>query len=126
MLVSVLYNASDLEAMFKECGREDSFTRVGMEALFEHLEELSEGIGEDIKIDAIALCCDYSEYDDIDDYNEQNGTEYASWDEAEENDVYVVQFGRQVFDNWKVNGSGGTRRVHCSWEVEKVGGIVHG
>ena len=117
MLVSVLYNASDLEAMFKEWDRENSFTRVGIETLFEHLEELSEGIGEDIKIDVIALCCDYSEYDDIDDYNEQNGTGYASWDEAEENDVYVVQFDRQVF----VKGSKG-----WSWEVEKVGGIVHG
>jgi hypothetical protein len=117
MLVSVLYNASDLEAMFKECGRENSFTRVGMETLFKHLEELSEGIGEDIKIDVIALCCDYSEYDDINDYNEQNGTEYASWDDADADCVDVIQFDRQVF----VKGSEG-----WSWEVEKVGGIVHG
>ena len=117
MLVSVLYNASELEAMFKKCGRENSFTRVGMETLFEHLEELSEGCGWDIKIDVIELCGDYSEYDDINDYNEQNGTEYASWDEAYEDDVAVVQFDRQVF----VKGSEG-----WSWEVEKVGGIVHG
>jgi hypothetical protein len=117
MLVSVLYNASDLEAMFKECGRVNSFTRVGMEALFEYLEELSEGMGEDIKIDAIALCCEYSEYDDVNDYNEQNETEYASWDEACEDDVLVVPFDRQVF----VKGSEG-----WGWEVEKVGGIVHG
>ncbi len=125
MLVSVLYNASDLEAMFKECGRENSFTRVGMEALFEHLEELSEGMGEDIQIDVVALCCDYSEYDDIDDYNEQNGTDYASWDDAGADSVDVIQFDRQVF----VNGSGGTRRVYWSWEVQRsknVGGIVYG
>ena len=117
MLVSVLYNASDLEAMFKECGRENSFTRVGMETLFEHLEELSESCGWDIKIDVIELCCEWSEYDDITDYNEQNGTDYASWDEAYEDDVAVVQFDRQEF----VKGSEG-----WSWEVEKVGGIVHG
>tara|TARA_R100000808_G_C2074647_1_gene100811 strand:- start:91 stop:447 length:357 start_codon:yes stop_codon:yes gene_type:complete len=118
MLVSVLYNANDLEAMFKECGRENSFTRVGMQALFEHLEELSEEMGEDIKIDVIALCCEFAEYDDIDDYNGQNGTEYASWDEAEENenDVHVVQFDRQVF----VRGSDFAKRVG------KIGGIVHG
>ncbi len=117
MLVSVLHNASDLEAMFKECGRENSFTRVGMETLFEHLEELSEGIGEDIKIDVIALCCDYSEYDDIDDYNEQNGTDYASWDDADADCVDVVQFDRKEF----VQGP-----QSWEWKTVKVGGIVHG
>ena len=117
MLVSVLYNASDLEAMFKECGRENSFTRAGIETLFEHLEELSEGIGEDIKIDVIALCCDFSEYGDIDDYNEQNGTDYASWDDAEANCIDVVQFDRHEFVQ------GPQRR---EWKTVKVGGIVHG
>lgn len=117
MLVSVLYNASDLERMFKECGREDSFTRAGIEALFDYLEELSEGISEDIKIDVIALCCDYSEYEDIDDYNEQNGTDYASWDDADANCIDVIQFDRQVF----VKGSEG-----WEWKTVKVGGIVHG
>ena len=117
MLVSVLYGPSYLERMFKDMGRQEQFSQVGIVALFEHLEELSEGIGEDIQIDVVALCCDYSEYDDVNDYNQQNGTEYASWEEAEENDVYVVQFDRQEF----VKGSEG-----WSWEVEKVGGIVHG
>jgi len=117
MLVSVLYGPSYLERMFKDMGRQEQFSQVGIVALFEHLEELSEGMGEDIQIDVVALCCDYSEYDDIDDYNEQNGTDYASWDEACEDDVLVVPFDRQVF----VKGSEG-----WGWEVEKVGGIVHG
>jgi len=117
MLVSVLYGPSYLERMFKDMGREEQFSQVGIVALFEHLEELSEDIGEDIQIDVVALCCEWSEYDDITDYNEQNGTEYASWDEAYEDDVAVVQFDRQVF----VKGSDG-----WGWEVGKVGGIVHG
>lgn len=123
MLVSVLYNASDLERMFKDMGRQEQFSKDGFVALFEYLDDLSEETGEDIQIDIEALCCDFSEYDDITDYNEQNGTEYASWEDAKENDVYVVQFDRYVLPercrhNWQSKG--------WSWEVEKVGGIVHG
>ena len=46
MLVSVLYGPSYLERMFKDMGRQEQFSQVGIVALFEHLEELSEGMGE--------------------------------------------------------------------------------
>ena len=42
--------------------RPDNFTYEGLGALYEYLEELSEGTGEDIELDVIAICCDYTEY----------------------------------------------------------------
>lgn len=117
MLVSVLYGPSYLEQMFKDMGRQEQFSQVGIVALFEHLYDLSEETGEDIQIDVIALCCDFSEFDDITDYNEQNGTDYASWDDAEANCIDVVQFDRHEFVQ------GPQRR---EWKTVKVGGIVHG
>lgn len=43
----------------------NNFTYDGKRALYDYLEALSEDIGEDIELDTIALCCEYSEYVDI-------------------------------------------------------------
>ncbi len=43
----------------------DNFTYYGKRALFDYLENLSEDIGEDIELDTIALCCEYSEYESL-------------------------------------------------------------
>jgi|TARA_R110001583_G_scaffold42096_1_gene133822 hypothetical protein len=45
--------------------RKDSFSYEGLEALFEHLEDLSEGMEENIEFDPIALCCEFNEYENI-------------------------------------------------------------
>ena len=41
--------------------RPDNFSNEGVCALFDYLEELEEDTGEEIELDVIALCCDYSE-----------------------------------------------------------------
>jgi hypothetical protein len=43
----------------------DNFSYKGKRALFDYLENLSEDIGEDIELDTVALCCDYSEYENL-------------------------------------------------------------
>lgn len=53
---------------FDECDRGGDFSRDGRRALFEYLEQLEENIGEDIELDIIALCCEYSEYEDMENY----------------------------------------------------------
>jgi len=49
----------------------NNFSYEGLTALFEYIEELEDDIGEEIEFDMIALCCEYSEYDDLEDFNEQ-------------------------------------------------------
>ena len=39
----------------------NKFSIIGLEALFEYLEDLSEDIGEDIEFDLVAIAWDYSE-----------------------------------------------------------------
>lgn len=53
------YSFSDL---FKG-DRADQFSRCALEALFEDLEEMSECMGEDFRVDVVAICCDWTEYD---------------------------------------------------------------
>lgn len=45
--------------------RPDNFSYEGTKALFDYLEDLEDSIGEKIEFDPIAFCCEYSEYDNI-------------------------------------------------------------
>lgn len=43
--------------------RQNQFSYEGKKALFDYLEEYEEETGEEIELDVIALCCDYTEYE---------------------------------------------------------------
>ena len=62
MLVAPIYNGDELRDEFRHFERGEQFSRQGFDALFEYLDEFSEDIGEDIQLDVIALCCEWSEY----------------------------------------------------------------
>jgi len=53
----------DFIQAFHDYGRQDQFTRAGLHALFEYLEQYEEDTGEELELDVIALCCDFSEHD---------------------------------------------------------------
>ncbi len=46
---------------FRRMNRQDQFSNEGLEVLFDYLDNLSDDIGEPIKLDVIALCCEYYE-----------------------------------------------------------------
>jgi len=41
--------------------RPDNFSYEGLRILFDYLEEFEESTGEDVELDVIAICCDFSE-----------------------------------------------------------------
>jgi hypothetical protein len=51
-----------------EKNRPNNFSYDGLIALWEMLEEYEEGTGEEIEFDGIALCCEYSEYEDMEEF----------------------------------------------------------
>ena len=53
----------DFVRAFQDMGRGAQFSREGLRALFEHLDDT----GEDVELDVIALCCEWTEYDSIED-----------------------------------------------------------
>jgi len=53
----------DFIQAFRNYGRQDQFTSAGLRALFEYLEQYEEDTGEELELDVIALCCDFSEHD---------------------------------------------------------------
>ena len=51
----------DFERAFVDADRKENFSYEGLKVLFEYLEQYEEDTGEEIELDVIALCCDYSE-----------------------------------------------------------------
>lgn len=51
----------DFREAFRTCGRAEQFSHEGLEVLFDYLEQYEEDTGEELELDVIALCCDYSE-----------------------------------------------------------------
>lgn len=67
-IVTTINSASQFMDEFRACGRNDQFSYEGLEALYDYLEDLSDSIGENINLDVVGICCDYSEAN-IDDLN---------------------------------------------------------
>jgi hypothetical protein len=59
-------NKSAFMDAFTSTGRYDQFGYDGLSVLFDYLEEYEDSAGEEIELDVIALCCDYS-HDSIED-----------------------------------------------------------
>ena len=65
---------------------EHNFSYEGLSALFDYLEEMEESTGEELDFDPIALCCEYSEYDSFEEFQEDyDGKElYPTLDDLED------------------------------------------
>jgi hypothetical protein len=46
---------------FRAYDRLDNFSRQGLEILFDYLEQYEQDTGEEMELDVIAFCCDFSE-----------------------------------------------------------------
>ena len=60
---------SDFLEEFKKCGREEQFTYKAKKALYEYLNQISEDLGEPIELDVISLCCQFTEYSSLQEFN---------------------------------------------------------
>jgi len=54
-------NVSDFRDAFRQAGRQDQFSYEGLGLLFNHLEEIEQDTREEMELDVVAICCDFSE-----------------------------------------------------------------
>ena len=47
-----------------------NFSREGLDSLFDYFEQLEEDMGKEIDFDPIAICCEYSEYENLNEIKE--------------------------------------------------------
>lgn len=54
-------NESEFRSAFHSMGRGQQFSYEGLTIIYEALEQFEQDTGEDMELDVLALCCDYSE-----------------------------------------------------------------
>jgi hypothetical protein len=63
---------------FHKMGRGEQFSYEGLKALYDDLIIYEESSGDPIELDVISLCCDYSEYESLKEFQEDYGDDYES------------------------------------------------
>ena len=74
--------------------RPDNFTYEGLEALFLYLEENED---EEYELDVIELCCEYTEYSDLEEFWEDYDKEEYPDMESIEDETLVLSVGTDSF-----------------------------
>ncbi len=80
---------SDFIREFREYGRQDQFTQQGLCALYDYLEQYEEDCGTPIELDVIALCCEYTEYEDLEEL-QNNYAGVESMKRLEDNTTVIM------------------------------------
>mgnify|MGYP003676696491 CR=1 FL=1 len=84
---------NEFRRAFEEC-RPDNFSYNGIKALYDYFDELEQNCDIEIEFDCIAICCEYSEY--------ENGTEavqgYHQDECTEEEAIEYLQDHTQVIE----------------------------
>ena len=80
--------------------RSDTFSYNGLKALYEYLEQYEEDTVEEIELDTIALCCEFTEYDSIREAYEVYKDDYDTL--CEEEDERDERANEYLIDNTQV------------------------
>jgi hypothetical protein len=68
---------------FTAAGRGDQFSYDGLQALYDYITDLEDETGEEYELDVIALCGDFSEYENLAEFAADYGEEYATIEDIE-------------------------------------------
>jgi aerobic-type carbon monoxide dehydrogenase small subunit (CoxS/CutS family) len=74
---------------FHNMGRGEQFSYNGLIALYNYLEDMEQDTGEDIEFDVIALCCECTEYQDLEELQE-NYSNIESMEELQDNTIVIM------------------------------------
>ena len=65
--MKITINQNDFLDAFKKL-RPNNFSYEGLIALYNYLEDYEQGVDEVLELDVIAFCCDYTEYENLEEY----------------------------------------------------------
>lgn len=92
MALKITANADRVVQLAVDYGRLDQFGYKGWRMLAEAMEELSDDIGEDIEVDIIGWCCEYSHaisadaaFEELQHYSEWS-IEQSEWEEMDDDE----------------------------------------
>jgi hypothetical protein len=73
-----------IDAFKQSDTRKNQFSYEGLKALYEYFEEYEDSTGEELEFDMIGICCEYTEYDSLKEYNDDYSKKCEEIDEIAE------------------------------------------
>lgn len=95
---------------FRAYNRYDQFGYEALKVLFDYLEEYEESCGQEIELDVIALCCDYS-HDSVEDIAENYSIDLTDCEDEDEKREAVRSY---LEDHTSICGETDSGFVYCS------------
>ena len=94
-------NEYQFKDAFQKC-RPNNFSYEGLTALYDYLEQYEEDTGQEIELDVIAICCEFTEYEDLNEfqgvyYDDKRGDKYKTLQEIEEETIVIPIEGTEGF-----------------------------
>ena len=90
-MITKTVNEYDFINEFKSYGRED-FTHAALVALYEYLEDYSSDTCEPVELDVIALCCEFTEYENFEEIQKAYSSTKLETIEDLWNNTQVIEF----------------------------------
>jgi predicted ArsR family transcriptional regulator len=84
-------NFHQFHQAFVDAGRGKQFSYEGLGVLFDYLEQLEDDLGEEIELDVIGLCCEFSE-DTPEEIADNYGIDLSECDDDEEKMQAVIEY----------------------------------
>lgn len=97
--------------------RPENFSYDGLGLLFEYFEEMEDGMGEEIELDVIAICCDWAE-SDAEELMRDYQIDLADLNLEEDADQDAINEALLEYVNDQTSVAGMTDAgtiVYCSW-----------
>ena len=77
-------NFYDFDRAFELADRLDNFSYDGRRALFDYLEQYEDDCDIELELDVIGLCCDFTEFENLAEYNDAYSVRVVSLEELAE------------------------------------------
>ena len=84
-------NSHDFIDAFRQHDRMDNFSYEGLHALFDYLEDYEDACGQEIELDVIAFCCEFTEYTNLEEFQSNYGKEdYPDMDSINDSTMVIM------------------------------------
>ena len=96
-------NLNDFRDAFRTSdSRGATFSYEGLETLYEMLTSYEEDSGTEIELCVISLCCEYTEYNSLKEFQDEQGDKYKSIEDIENDTIvfYIPETTRFIVQNF--------------------------
>jgi len=76
--------------------RKDNFSYEGLDTLYDYLIDLEQDMDKETELDVIAICCDFTEYENLKEFQADYGKEYKTIKDIEDM-TQVIRVGENGF-----------------------------